>query len=113
MKLCYFLNRSSIVLRSRIEEQTKDERRQNENLSKTEREPIEDRSRSYRVPNASRTHPEGKQSDSIRKNAPPKPEQQTTDCLRHITEQYLHDELRRGLHYQHIQTLQNFPEKYV
>ena len=57
---------------------------------------IEDRTRSYRRAIESRTHPEGKQNESIRKNAPQKPEQQTTDCLRHITEQYLHDELRRG-----------------
>ena len=81
MKLCYFLNRSSIVLRSRIEERTKVERRIIEGWSKTEREPIEDLSKSYRraiedrtrsnrIPKASRTHPEGKQSDSIRKNAP-------------------------------------------
>lgn len=96
-----------------IEDRTRTYRRPIENLSKTEREAIEDLSKSYRIPNASRTNPEGKRSDSIRKNAPQKPEQQTTDCLRHITEQYLHDELRRGLHYQHIQTLQNFPEKYV
>ena len=41
------------------------------------------------------------------------PEQRTTNCLRHITELYLHDELRRGLHCQHIQTLQNFPKMYV
>lgn len=96
-----------------IEDRTRTYRRSIENLSKIEREPIENQSKSYRIPKASRTHPEGRQSDSIRKNAPQKPEQQTTDCLRHITEQYLHDELRRGLHYQHIQTLQNSPEKYV
>lgn len=79
-----------------IEDRTRTYRRPIEELSKTERRAIEDRTRSNRIPKASRTHPEGKQSDSIRKNAPKKPEQQTTDCLRHITEQYLHDELRRG-----------------
>ena len=142
MILCYFLNRSSIALRSGIEERTKDNRRMIEDRTKTERRPIEDLSRTNRRPIESRRHPERipkeenatqyaktlpkdttfiqksrhKTVKSIQKSrlTPVKqPEHRTTDCLRHITEQYLHDELRRGLHYQHIQTLQNFPEKYV
>ena len=56
--------------RRMIEDRTRTYRRPIEELSKTYRRAIEDRTRSNRIPKASRTHPEGKQSDSIRKNAP-------------------------------------------
>lgn len=90
MILCYYAT-SSFVLRSGIEERTKDDREP----MKTERIPKEDKATQY--------------ANTLAKQ----PERRTTDCLRHITEQYLHDGRHRGLHYQHIQTLQNFPEKYV